>query len=70
MTTVKDILSEISREQGWNLKSQLELALRFIDDNSLEDSFEEFLIDTQKDENDNLDDDDEESFSEDDDSED
>jgi len=43
-TTIKEILKDISAEQGWNTKAQLELALNFIEENNLEDSFEDFLI--------------------------
>jgi len=50
-STIKTMLKDIAAEQSWSSKDQLDLALRFIEENNLEDQFEDFLISAQDEEN-------------------
>ena len=48
--SARDIFQHYVDEQGWDQDSQIELLLRYIDNQNSTDAFEDFLLQAQEDE--------------------
>lgn len=44
MSHTEQIIDRFARQQGWDLNTQLDLALRYIEDQGSPDAFEDFLV--------------------------